>query len=186
MPTRQWFGFGVNVFRPEWVAAIYVVATLGFLALAAWSDVAIRVIPDCACIGVAVAGLAHRAMAGVEAAVVSLGVALVVFALLVVAHARGVIGGGDVKLAAAALLGFSPPGAVRFLMAVALVGGGVAMVHLVLRRVPPRWLVLPAGGMIIRRVMAAEAWRVRRRGSLPYGVAIAGGGAWVVLTGFGG
>ena len=110
----------MNVFRPEWVAAIYVVATLGFLALAAWSDVAIRVIPDCACIGVAVAGLAHRAMAGVEAAVVSLGVALVVFALLVVAHARGAIGGGDVKLAAAALLGFSPPGAVRFLMAVAL------------------------------------------------------------------
>ena len=30
--------------------------------------------------------------------------------------------------------------------------------------------------------LTAEVWRIRRRGSLPYGVAIACGGAWVLFT----
>jgi Flp pilus assembly protein protease CpaA len=30
-----------------------------------------------------------------------------------------------------------------------------------------------------------ERWRVERRGSLPYGIAIACGGAWAMLSGYG-
>jgi Flp pilus assembly protein protease CpaA len=36
------------------------------------------------------------------------------------------------------------------------------------------------------RVAAIERWRIRRRGPVPYGVAIAIGGAFVVLTSQGG
>ena len=85
----------------ECVAATSVVATLGLLCWAAWSDVAVRLIPNAACVSVAVFGLVHRATAGLEAVLLSSGVALGVFVLLVVMHARGLLGGGDVKLMAA-------------------------------------------------------------------------------------
>ena len=180
----------------ECVAATSVVATLGLLCWAAWSDVAVRLIPNAACVSVAVFGLVHRATAGLEAVLLSSGVALGVFVLLVVMHARGLLGGGDVKLMAAVVLGFAPASALRFFVATAMFGGALALVHLALRRVfaPRPWLFLSQDVSarrgrcrgIWRRVAAAEVWRIRRHGSLPYGVAIAGGGAWVLLTGAGG
>ncbi|MCX7384620.1 MAG: A24 family peptidase [Alphaproteobacteria bacterium] len=159
----------------ECVAVTSVAATLGLLCWAAWTDFAVRLIPNAACAGVAVFGLVHRATAGLEAVLLSSGVALGVFVLLVVMHARGLMGGGDVKLIAAVVLGF------------------VALVHLVSRHLLGRrpWLLLSSdlsgrGAHIWHRVAAIEVWRVRRHGSLPYGVAIASGGAWVLLTGSGG
>jgi prepilin peptidase CpaA len=52
----------------------------------------------------------------------------------------------------------------------ALRGGGVR----VMRQRRHRFVVL--------RVAAVELWRIRHRGPLPYGVAIAVGGAFVVFT----
>jgi prepilin peptidase CpaA len=41
---------------------------------------------------------------------------------------------------------------------------------------------LAPGGPLLRRVLAVEARRVRRRGPLPYAVAIAIGGTLVLLN----
>jgi prepilin peptidase CpaA len=114
--------------------------------------------------------------------------ALLLFILLVALYARGMMGGGDVKLAAATALGLSPGSQYGFVVVTALAGGVLALLHLVLRRAlrgararPP-----PRGAGVFQRVLAAERWRIARRGSLPYGVAIACGGIWAVLAGRGG
>ena len=88
---------------------------------------------------------------------------LVVGALL---FARGVWGGGDAKLLPAAAVWTGFAGMPRFLMVMALVGGVLAVVALLARRVP----LGPPGPL--------RAWgeRLAAAGHVPYGVAIAAGG----------
>ena len=174
-------------FATECVAVTAVAATLAFLAWAAWSDLAVRLIPNAACVGVAVAGLVVRGLSGMEAVLWSAAMAVAAFCVLVVLHARGIMGGGDVKLIAAMALNFSPAGTLRFAVVTAMIGGGVAVLHLVLRRNAVglagffrhfRVSGRARGGVWAwRRVAVVEIWRIGRHGSLPYGVAIALGGA---------
>jgi prepilin peptidase CpaA len=173
-----------------WATDLIALATIGLLAVAAMSDLATRTIPDQACIALAMLGLGGRLLAGTAALAISAGVAIGLFVVLVLAHARGILGGGDVKLAAATALGLAPVQTYRFLVATVLAGGVLSALHLALRHLPPPTR-LPGGrplrqSSVVRRVLTAERWRIRRKGSLPYGVAIACGGAWVTLTGVGG
>jgi prepilin peptidase CpaA len=173
-----------------WVTDLIALATIGLLALAALSDLATRTIPDQACIALALLGLGARLLAGTAALAMSAGIAIGLFAVLVLLHARGALGGGDVKLAAAMALGLAPMQTYRFLVATVLAGGVLSLLHIVLRRAPPPER-LPGGrpqrrASLVRRVITAERWRIRRKGALPYGIAIACGGAWVTLTGLGG
>ena len=156
------------------------------LIAAACSDVALRLIPDWACVGLGVAGAASRLATGPLGLAESVAVAAVLFLAMLPLHARGVLGGGDVKLLAAAALGQSLAGAVQFASVTAIAGGVLALIHLALRRLPRPAAPAPAGSSTIRRVLAAERWRILRRGSLPYGIAIAVGGLWVVLIPSGG
>jgi len=164
------------------------IATLLLLAFAGWRDVATRLIPDSLCVALAVLGLAIRAASGLWAALASTGVAVLLFALLAVAHARGLLGGGDVKLMAATAMQFPPAGILHLLLAISVAGGVLAAVHLALRRLPAPARHMPRGHTLrrhtLRRLWAVERWRVQR-GSLPYGVAIACGGAWILLLGRG-
>ena len=68
--------------------------------------------------------------------------------------------------------------------ATALAGGVLVLLHLALRRLPAPTRC-PPGAAGPRRVWTIERWRVRRRGALPYGVAIACGGTWAILSGWG-
>jgi prepilin peptidase CpaA len=98
-------------------------------------------------------------------------------------------------------VGLSPAQTYRFIVATVLAGGVLSLLHLLLRRAPlpagrvsrsrsrstshsMSWLVRLAS--LVRRIVTVERWRIRRKGSLPYGIAIACGGAWVTLTGLGG
>lgn len=83
----------------------------------------------------------------------------IVFALLAGAFYAGMMGGGDVKLAAALALWFSPAGTVKFLVLMSLAGG-----------------VLTLGILAWHRARRREG-----RPEIPYGVAIAFGGL-VILT----
>src|SRR3954452_3646501 len=82
----------------------------------------------------------------------------IVFALLAGAFYAGMMGGGDVKLAAALALWFSPSGTIKFLVLMSLAGGVLTI--------------------------ALLAWhRARGRGGrpgIPYGVAIAVGGLTIL------
>ena len=82
-----------------------------------------------------------------------------VFALLAGAFYAGMMGGGDVKLAAALALWFSPSSTLKFLVLMSLAGG-----------------VLTLAVMALHRVKQREG-----RPEIPYGVAIAFGGL-VILT----
>jgi prepilin peptidase CpaA len=158
--------------------------TLLLLLLAACFDLAYRTIPDWVCGTLAVVGLASRVAIGFGAVAISTMTTAVVFAALVYAHARGVLGGGDVKLFSAVTLGLSAPAAYNLLMGTALAGGVIGILYLALRQVPrPR--LCPPGMSHLRRLWIVERWRWRRKNCLPYGVAIALGGSWALLSGTG-
>jgi prepilin peptidase CpaA len=90
---------------------------------------------------------------------VQLGAAGIVFALLAGAFYAGMMGGGDVKLASALALWFSPAGTIKLLVLMSLAGG-----------------VLTLGIVAWHRAKRREG-----RPEIPYGVAIAFG-ALVILT----
>jgi Flp pilus assembly protein protease CpaA len=72
-------------------------------------------------------------------------------------------------------------GVVRLLTITTLAGGLLALAHLTMRLLPyPKRP--PAGSSLVCRVCAVERWRNLRRAPLPYGVAIACGGIWTVLS----
>ena len=89
---------------------------------------------------------------------IQLGLALGVFAIFAALFAAGLLGGGDVKLLTSLALWLTPAAFMQLLMVMALAGGAIAV-----------WFV-------IRRVV----WRPKTPGVLPYGVAIAAGGLWVI------
>jgi len=90
---------------------------------------------------------------------VQLGIAGGVFALLAVAFYAGMMGGGDVKLAAALALWFSPASTLWFLVIMSIAGG-----------------VLTAVLLLVHRARGKAG-----RPEIPYGVAIAIG-ALAILT----
>ncbi len=112
--------------------------TVALLAPVYWLSIALPVWPD--------VGIQLAAGAGV-------------FALLAGAFYAGMMGGGDVKLAAALALWFSPASTLKFLVLMSLAGG-----------------VLTLGVMALHRIKRREG-----RPEIPYGVAIAFGGL-VILT----
>ncbi|MDB5383743.1 MAG: prepilin peptidase [Rhodospirillales bacterium] len=161
----------------------FTLPALSLLSLAAWRDIATRTIPNGVCGAVAVLGLALRATEGWYALATSVAAATLMFLVLLVCHARGFLGGGDVKLLSALALGLSPVGSWNLVVATALAGGVLALAYLAMQRLHARCMPLPvrAAHNTLQRVLAVEAWRIRRRGPMPYGVAIAIGAAIVLL-----
>ncbi|WP_051328715.1 A24 family peptidase [Geminicoccus roseus] len=160
--------------------AVAALCSIGLLILAAWRDIAVRVIPDEISLCLAGIGLVVRASFGPEALLVSLAAALALFGLLVVLHALGLMGGGDVKLAAAVAVGLAPFDSYHFVVVTVLAGGVLSLLYLwAARRLPAPDRMRRIS--LIARVRDVEMKRIRRRASLPYGVAIAAGGGCILL-----
>ena len=146
------------------------------LLLAAWQDWRTMQIADGISLGIA-ALFIPWALSGVAAGTFSLldlalalACAAGMFGLAALAFAAGAMGGGDVKLAAAASLFAGPGLMLDFVTVTSLVGGllGVA----ILAGAPIGPLASTGDGTM----------RARLRGNLPYGPAIAAGGLWVALA----
>lgn len=168
----------------SWACAL---AASALLLLAAWCDLATRTVPDGISVALAVLGLITRAAEGPAPAAWSLLVAACLFAALLPLHARGAIGGADVKLITALAVGFSPLSTLDFLAATAMAGGILGLAYLSLRLLPePAPLAPRPRSWPPRRVIALERRRVSRRGPLPYAVAIAAGGVLTLIAPFGG
>jgi prepilin peptidase CpaA len=153
---------------------------LALLLVAAWRDIVTRTIPDTVSLLLfAVGGLA-RILNGPSALAFSAAAALLLFILLLIVHSHRLIGGGDVKIMTALAVGLSPLDCYHFVVATIFAGGLLGLTYLLLSR---RLGALYTAKRIslLSRVFAVEAWRIRRRGPLPYGVAIAAGGAFVLL-----
>ena len=165
---------------PAEVSSALALAILVFLVMAAWRDIATRTIPDTIGLLLLATSALMRIRDGPLALALSAGIAMVLFALLLIAYARGLLGGGDVKLMTAITVGLSPFDCYRFVMATALAGGLLGIAYLLLsRRLRGHYKANRTS--LLNRVGAIECWRIRRRASLPYGVAIAAGGAFVLL-----
>jgi prepilin peptidase CpaA len=155
-------------------------AMLALLLAAAWHDVLTRTIPDSVSLLLLAVGVLAQLLDDASAIVGSAATTILLFVVLLVAFTRGWLGGGDVKLMAALAVGLPPYDCYRFLVATALAGGVLALVYLLLSRIKK---IEPAitHRSLFRRILAVEGWRMRRRGPLPYAVAIAAGGAFVLL-----
>ena len=158
---------------------------LPVLVLAAVRDVAVRQIPNRMAGAVALVGLLRQVAAG--GMILPLGVlaAGAVFLLASLLWLRGLMGGGDVKLLAAAALLVPASQVPVLVLAVALAGGLLSLLHILARALLPRRFLGPAPSGSLRRILRCEAWRIGRGAPLPYGVAIASGAAFIV-TGSGG
>ena len=143
-------------------------------------DIATRLIRNEVCFALALLGIASQ-FTGPTHLVESLVVATLLFVLLIVAFERGWIGGGDVKLLAALTIGLPLTGVIQLITVTAYAGAVLALVHLMMRRLPTPGTA-PAGSSLIRRVCAVERWRHLRHAPLPYGAAIACGGVWALLS----
>ena len=95
-------------------------------------------------------------------AAIQLAVSAAVFALLAGAFYAGMMGGGDVKLAAALALWFPPSETVKFLVVMSIAGGVVTLAALAIHR----------------------ARKKAGRPKIPYGVAIAFGGLAILTQRF--
>lgn len=151
------------------------------LIFAAARDIATRLIPDGVSIAIAVAGLASRTTLGWTDAGLSLAVGVGLFVLLLPLAMRGWLGGGDVKLISAMAVGLAPQETWLFIVATVFAGGALGLAYILGRHLVPERR-LASGGSLLRRVLIVEARRIRRRGPLPYAVAIATGGLIVLST----
>jgi Flp pilus assembly protein protease CpaA len=164
----------------NWIASTASILVILLLLYVATIDIATRLIRNEICVALALLGIASQQPNSMQVAE-SLITAAILFLLLLVVYTCGGIGGGDVKLLTALAIGFPPTGAIQLLTITVLAGGVLALAHLVMRLLPyPR--LAPAGSSLARRVYAIERWRHLRHAPLPYGVAIACGGIWTILS----
>ncbi|GGJ08808.1 A24 family peptidase [Neoroseomonas lacus] len=158
---------------------MFQVVAAPLLIFAAARDIATRLIPDGVSIAIALAGLLGRAMLGWTDAGLSLAIGGLLFVLLLPLAMRGWLGGGDVKLISAMAVGLAPNDTWLFIVATVFAGGVLGLAYILGRNLVPE-LRLAGGETLFRRVLVVEAWRMRRRGPLPYAVAIATGGLIVL------
>jgi prepilin peptidase CpaA len=125
-------------------------ASVVFL-IASYHDIRRRSIPNWLPISVAVAAVLKWSVSGqLSPALWAAGAAAIVLIVSAILFAQGWVGGGDVKLAAAAAFFLGAPATPQFLVLMSVIGGGIAVLMLL-------------------------GWsRERQRPTIPYGVAIAG------------
>jgi prepilin peptidase CpaA len=148
------------------------------LLVAAAHDVIARTAPNWTAAVLAVSGLTLRLLHGQLLA--GLAVGLVVFLAAAFCWRRGWMGGGDVKLLAAAAIFVPPAESFTFITVVAVTGGLLALIYLAARRVVRAPSPVRPRGLLLR-ALRVEQWRIRRGGPLPYACAIAAGGLFVLL-----
>jgi prepilin peptidase CpaA len=164
----------------NWIVPIISFLEILLLLYVATTDIATRLIRNEVCLALAILGIAGQLANPMQVAQ-SLIVAAILLLLLFFVYQRRKIGGGDVKLLVALAVGFPLTGVIQLLSVTALAGGVLALVHLMMRLLPYPKLA-PAGASLVRRVYAVERWRHLRHAPLPYGVAIACGGTWTILS----
>lgn len=116
---------------------------------------------------------AYAVAQGLDASIWQNGaVFLAVLALGVLAFGAHWLGGGDVKLLAATALWFDITGAAWLIGAIAILGAAIALLFIFFRRLVPEPILLRSGMVSLKR-----------RGPIPYGLAISGGAIAAILMG---
>src|SRR6202163_1384334 len=98
---------------------------------AAFFDIAPRGTPICRPAAILIAAVVYHAGHGGRDVIQALGAAGVLLVLGTLAHSRGWLGGGDVKLAVAVAAGLGVPAVADFLLYALVSGGALALVAVV-------------------------------------------------------
>ncbi len=157
------------------LATIAVLAVAaGALAWGAFVDIRRYTIPNLAAATVAIAFLPMAALMPLNFLIGGLLAGLGVFAVGVLIFARGWMGGGDVKLLAATCLWAGPSMLAPFALVTSIAAGalGLLMLSPIGRHMPAH----PSATIDDTRPMGRQP--------MPFGVAIAVGGLWVILQHF--
>jgi prepilin peptidase CpaA len=143
------------------LANLAVAILAAMLIVAATGDLRTRTIPNRLNAAIALGAIPFWIFSGLTfwpEIVTQIGVAMIVFLLFAIAFRFGAMGGGDVKMVAALAL-WLPAGAVlKLLVIMSLAGGALTMV------------------MLLRHRIAKSESELE----IPYGVAIAFGGFWLI------
>lgn len=170
------------------LSAIASVALVALLLAASWFDVRTRRIPNALTVAGLVAVLVLRGFLGAGAVLDGVGGAGVAMLVALPPFALGMLGGGDAKLLAAVGAFMGLDHVIGALLAIAVLGGGLAVVEAIRQRALPqamantfgfakRWLLLGRSG-IAATIDSPHAL------TLPYGIAIATGALmWWFLAG---
>ncbi|TAM62130.1 pilus assembly protein CpaA [bacterium] len=157
--------------------AVVLIAAL----VAAATDVRSQRIPNALTVTLALAGLIINAAHGWPALLASLAIMVGVLVVGLVAHAGGWMGGGDVKLMAAALGTLGAADALPFALYTLLAGGALAIaISMVRGRLLEVARTTLEMGVTIARGAAPDKPPVASK--LPYGLAIACGSILVTLS----
>ena len=148
-----------------WLSWILLGALALLLLAACWFDVRERTIPNG--LNLAIAALAVPfwwtiGLAFWPDALIQMGVAALVFAVFALAFAIGAMGGGDVKLVAAIALWLPAPAVMLLIFIMSVAGGALT------------------AAMYLRHRLAKRTERLE----IPYGLAIAFGGLWLISERF--
>jgi len=153
------------------------VLTLCAVPLLAWAalhDLAARTVPNALPLAILGIGICVRLID--HSVGPALAAASLVFAVLFAFWRAGFVGGGDVKLWSASVMLVPAQWQTEIccFTRVLLAGGLLALLYLALRLVVAK-PGASRSGRLITRAIRAEAWRIARKGPLPYAFAIAGG-----------
>jgi prepilin peptidase CpaA len=150
----------------EWGVSEYLVLLLAAaLVAAAVGDLRTRTIPNGLNLAIALAAIPFWYLSDLALwpdVALRIAVAGAVFAFFAAAFALGFMGGGDVKLLAAVALWLPPAAVVALLVVMSIAGGALTLVFALRHR-------------LARRTEKLE---------IPYGVAIAFGGLWLISERF--
>ena len=147
------------------ISTMLLVALAGMLLAACWCDLKARTIPNLLNFAIALLAIPFWWSLGLALwpdVALQRGVAALVFGLFAIAFAFGAMGGGDVKLVAAIALWLPPASVIALLFIMSVAGGALTL------------------AMLIRHKLARHGGKLE----IPYGVAIAFGGLWLISERF--
>jgi prepilin peptidase CpaA len=147
------------------IPSILLAALAAMLLVACWCDLKARTIPNLLNLAVALLAIPFWWSIGLALwpdVALQFGVASLVFGLFAIAFALGAMGGGDVKLVAAIALWLPAQSVLALLFIMSIAGGALTL------------------AMLIRHKLARAAGKLE----IPYGVAIAFGGLWLISERF--
>jgi prepilin peptidase CpaA len=142
-------------------ANLLVAVLAAMLIVAALGDLRTRTISNKLNLAIALGAIPFWALSGMSlwpGVALQIGIAALVFGLFTLAFCLGAMGGGDVKMVSAIAL-WLPPEAVLKLLVIMSLAGGVLTVAMLLRK---------------------KLGRSEEQIEIPYGVAIAFGGFWLI------
>jgi prepilin peptidase CpaA len=151
---------------------------IGLFAAAAFGDVRDRRIPNEIALGVGALGLLRMLLtADPSAALYTLAAAAVVFAAAFLLFHRDLVGGGDVKLLTAAALLIGYHDLLGFLLLMSLCGAFISLIMITVDKLSP---MLRHGSRLGTLPVPEESRETPQRLSVPYGVAIAFAGIFIL------